>query len=267
MEKMQGYYPLVENEVYANEFSLTSETGKEVPIMRLILPRRYRESSENDVIDYLQKVAEKVEPFALLHLPGGSDNQVGKSLLEKAVIALPDVVRRHIRTGDENCIEFIRGHTMARSLEDGETPREYLFVRYGLVPINVIDNNREAGNIKDASWYETALLNDELREMGLGEKFNVRILLQDYTLPAREEMEMLLRHGVHGSRTLEVSRTSYPLDRMNEVMDFLYHNFSTPEKIDRLNDISTKVLEELAFQPVMALHKKVKEAISSQRND
>ena len=69
---------------------------------------------------------------------------------------------------------------------------------------------------------------------------------------------MLLKHGTHGSRTLDISRADYNVEDARRVVDFVYGNFPDRTSIDLLPDVSDAILDGASMDPVMALHQMIK---------
>lgn len=256
----EEYYPVERNQVYASDFLECSE-GEAIPLRKLIILRRFNEPSEQDIVDYLVKKAGELSKSVLISLPGGGVNLRGKSPLEKAVLTLPDNIIEDIKNSKENCIGFIRSHTKALPSQD-ESRDHYVALRYGVLPAQIIERNREAGNISSPKWYDIALLDDDMRrtkvgEYLMGERFKIKILIEQGLLPSWEDIDFLLRHNVDGSRTLDVNRKRYDENAAREALGFLYENFGSVEGIQRINDFSQEVIEEGALEPLLALHSMV----------
>lgn len=253
------YAPIFDKAVYVIDSEAESDAGK-VTVKSLVLPKRYVEPTEDGVVAYLQQKATSLDAAASLVIPD-SVRRGGKNLLEEMIMTLPNEVRGHLKSGYKNCMEFVRNHTLAPAVQVGD---QYIFVRFGMLTEELHRANKEAGQIIGAAWYDAALSDKELRDHGLGERWNMKILLADGKLPDRNEMNILLKHGVHGSATLEISRVKYPHDQVREVIDFVYDNFSTTEYIAQLPDISDVILDEHALRPVLALIEYSKEQVQKQ---
>ncbi len=220
-----GYKPIFDNAVYVKDKEIT-EDGQQMLLKCLILPKKYTAATEDQVVEYLRQKAGELAG-ASLALPDGCVSH--KSLLEKVIQDLPEEIKTDLRTGDEPCIKFVRRHTPAPVLEDGESPDQYLHIRYGLLPAELITENQEGGAITDAGWYDTALSHDSLREMGLGERWHMEIWLYNGALPEKAEMDTLLKHGTYGSKTLDISRIHYNPEEVREVIEAIYTGLSKPE--------------------------------------
>src|SRR3989344_3582007 len=139
---------IIENKVFARDIygEAVSSGGngqsKKVLIKAVILPRRYTEPTEEQVVAYLQEKVRAIEPSASLVLPDGMREHLEKSELERAILEFPKQIRGHIINGDEDCMTFVRANTSAYVLKSGESPRKYLHVRYGLIPDSTIKIGR-----------------------------------------------------------------------------------------------------------------------------
>lgn len=109
-----------------------------------------------------------------------------------------------------------------------------------------------------------AIFNEKITGAGLGYRWHMHISYGEQ-LPDREEINVLLKHRTHGSRTLDISRVNYNPDEVKSVLDFLYGNFNGSAEIELLPDISADALESASTDPVVALHEYVKARIEEQR--
>lgn len=155
-------------------------------------------------------------------------------------------------------------NTSAVRLNPGEMPGQYLNVEYGIIPDKVIQDNGEGISSLGAEWYSLALSHQELREAGLGKRLAMQILLAEGRLPDRIALDLLIEHGVHGSRTLDTDRTRYDQAMAREVIDAIYSGLKKKTDILKLQDVSDKVLEFKAWEPMFALHKAIAEARQEQ---
>ncbi len=253
------YDTVFENAVYTQDFMLMVQ---ENPLLtkRVIILRRYTEPTEDQVVAYLQKKVEALDGKGRLVLLDGSRLSEKGSALEAVLVALPDNVRNDIRTGNEDCITFIRDHTRAPKLKEGMPQRMYMHVKYGLLPSTLVEKNKEAGALEDAGWYDAALSHEGLQKAGFGEQFALK-LAYDHRLPPQEEINVLLKHGTRISRTLEVSKTYSPREAQ-EVVNALYGDLSNSEGIALLRDVSHDILEEHSLAPLLALYQNVQEAMA-----
>lgn len=262
--QLPGYEEIFANEVYGRNVGFTPEregNGKQDVLREVILLNRYTEASEDQVVEYLRQKTEEVESTAALILPSGVESE-GKNILESALIALPPTARRHIRTGFDDCIRFVRQNTPAPYIEEGELPDKFIYVGYGLIPLETIKANEERGNVEKAGWYRAALSHEPLIRAGMGERWNMKLLLtQNDELPNRAELDILLKHGAHESRTLSINRTNYPIEQVRNVANAIYEGLFPPQEIANLRDASKERLERLTLQPVIALHKLAREEV------
>jgi hypothetical protein len=250
--ELPDYKTVFENQVYARDFEIPTPKGA-INLRGIVLLKRYIEATENQVVEYLRKKAEQLQGAAALILPQGVVRK-DKSGLEKAIMALPDKVVRDIKSGDEECIRFLRGHTQAPNVEN---PGQYLHIKYGILTVDMVKANQERGTIQEPAWYNIALEHDELQENGLGKLWTVQLLLSEGNLPEKSDIDIMLKHRVHGSKTLEISRVQYDIKQVQGVIDAVYSGLNTPKQIAQLEDVSEKFLEQLAAQPIAELHKMI----------
>jgi hypothetical protein len=258
--ELPDYKTVFENQVYARDFETQTHEGA-ITLRGIVLLKRYTEATENQVVEYLRKKAAQLEGAASLILPEGTVRK-DKSGLEKVIVALPDKIIRDIKSGDEECIRFLRGHTSAPNVEH---PGQYLHIKYGILPADMVQVNQERGTIQEAAWYNAALEHDELKENKLGKMWTVQLLLPEGNLPEKADIDVMLRHRVHGSKTLEISRVRYDAKHVKGVIDAIYSGLNTTEKISQLEDVSEETLEQLAAQPIIEFHKMIMAAMAAQK--
>lgn len=246
------YETVFENAVYVRDFLIFRDKGEPLLNKKVLIPIRYTEPSEDDVVAYLQKKAEEITGASRLVLLDGSRMTVGSNPLEEVLSAFPDQVKMDLRTGGRGIFQFIRDHTPAPNIKDGESHRQYLHVKYGVLPQSLIKTNQDAGKIENAEWFDVALSSDELKAAGFGEKFSMR-LAYDHGLPKQEEISVLLKHGTRISKSLQIDK-SYSLQDAQEVMDALYLALADEEEFMQLRNASQKVLEECSLPPLLELH-------------
>lgn len=184
--------------------------------------------------------------------------------MEQLLIGLPDQILRDIQKGDEGCLKFIWSNTPAPRLREGETSSVYCAVSYGQFPIQLITENEEKGGVKDAGWYDIALVHPKLQQDGFGEQWNFRLLLEEGALPAQDLIETLLGQRVHGSRVFDVSKIRYPVEEVRAVIEVLYQGLSVDGSVQEVEDVSQRMLEDAAIIPMVAFHKMIKEISARQ---
>ncbi|MEW5896625.1 MAG: hypothetical protein AB1668_02965 [Nanoarchaeota archaeon] len=257
--QLSGYTALLENAVYAKEVGNVKDDNSQIAgIQGVVLLGTFTEPTEDQVVEHLRETAQNTSSFGHLVLPTGVDYMAGKSLLEIAIMKLPEQIRQHLRTAEKDCMTFVRRHTLAEKASPEDAPR-YLQTRYGFIPAKFLEQDETTWKKDGSIWFNAVLSHELLRKNGLGERWSMNLLLSDEGLPNRPELEILLKHGTHGSRTLDINRTRYNIESVREVVDALYRAFPTPEQLSQLRDTSAGALEEMSMQPVMALHQLVKE--------
>lgn len=250
--QLKGYNAVFDNEVYSQDFSEIE--GKDIAFKRIIILTRYIMPTEDKVVSYIKQKANEVDATASLIIPGMNTSNLELSDLETMIIKLPQQIRMHIKFGEEKITEFIRMHTEALKLQEGQFPDRFLNVIYGILPLELIEVNQREGTIDNFEWYQIALVDKRIRSAGLGLKMQIKLALSSGSLPLKEDINVLLKHRTHESKTLQISRVNYDIKETIDLMDVLYSGFSSAEDITQLKDVSESVLEHMAEQPLMILH-------------
>ncbi len=245
--QLQGYKTVFPNEVYERDKVVRIKEGEPIETSEIVITRTYTTPTEDQVIDHLRNTAKEVEAIANLIIPQRLNDEE-RNPLEQLLIELPNACLRDIVNGDEGCMNYLRANTPAL-----DTSSQYLRTWYGLIPKKIIERHKDEISINGSNWYSAALSNDDLRKAGFGEKWSLRILLEDWKLPEKDAIDFLLNHGTHGSRTLDVSKTNYPVVEVRQFLDIIYTSFGDIENLKQLKDVSQDVLEECSIKPVRTL--------------
>lgn len=269
--ELSGYIAVFENLAYTKRETVLLNGnhpigGKSMDLTKVVMPVRYTEPTEDEVVDYLRKKAEELKGPKLV-LPASCRNN-HNGTLDDAIKKLPDKVLGELVDGDEKRLEFVRNHTPASALKEGEVPRQYVHVLYGVVPSGIIENYSQRGEIKSDNWFKAALSNEKLQEDGFGQKWFAKILLYDGMLPNEDEMFVLINNCTDNSRTFVVSRTNYDTAEVGEVVNALYEGIYASSdgkprqdnKIMELKDVSDEVLVQMSAMSVKAFHEMVQKA-------
>jgi len=256
--QLPGYNAVYLNQVYSKDYIVTCRdmSGKEVsvPVKKIIIPRIFNQPTEQEAIEHIQKKAEELEGAASLILTeeAAVAQKKSKSRLEFAIMGLPEPIRRDLKKGaNEKMTKFLRENISAPRIEK-ENPVRYLRVRYGVLPENIISRYYDVGEIKEAMWYDAALSNDALLKAGFGLQWNARILLES-GMPNKEEMITLIKHQVHGSRTLNITAGDYNPKEASEAIKAVLDGIKT-EQLSLLADVSKLALEDVAMELIAALY-------------
>ena len=269
MDVRASYSPTSESGVYFRDQPIIADTtdvrgeALKVSLRAVVLPKTYVEPTEDEGLEYLLHVNDELASTPSLILPENfaESGEGERSPLVKLLEALPDDIRTHLRIRDENCLNFVRKNIPFHNPEEGKQPNKYLTVSYGLLTDEKIDEARKEGEI-DVEWYDSTFSSPNLRKNGIGQMWDIRILLDENGLPKREKMDIWIES--------RVTRTYYPYkfrfegfyhdpEQLSEVIDFIYNNFSEPTSFVVLPDIREEVLEQGACNGALALHKKVQE--------
>ena len=245
--ELQGYTAVFDNLVYTKReqviLNCDNPVGEQsIDITKVIMPVRFTEPTEDQVVDYLRKKAEELRGPKLV-LPAGCENHNGT--LNDAIKNLPDKILTDLVNEDEACLGFVRKNTPARALKEGEAPRQYVHLMYGILPSQIIEAYSQRGEIKDETWFKAALSHEQLQKDGFGQRWTAKILLYNGMLPDEDEMFTLINHCVDNSRTLIVNKVNYDVKEVEGVINAIYEgiyasNNGLPTQdndIGELNDV------------------------------
>ena len=253
---LPGYDVLIPNAVYGKDtgFVVLNNSGSEVGIKEVVLPKVYREATENDVVKYLQeKASESYGASSIILLHG---HKRDGSILDQALKDLPSKVIADLMNKNEGLENFIRQNTKAPATQDAF---RYLSIRIGLVPEDLVEK------ISDYKIYDALLSDERLAANNLGEALRIKMLLyEDSLYNDKSEIEVLLKHGTMISETLEINRRYEP-KKVMELMDVLYSGLVGTDFSKSFPDSTQDSLDAYAIQPIIELHKKFQAAAITQQ--
>ena len=272
IEHIGDYKQVFVNEVYAKDVQVPvySKDVQEVQQMQseaaksVVMPARYTEPTLNRVMQYIQQKCREAGNISLV-LPTSALE--GKSSLERMIASLAQQSQQvisHIIKGEGAEAEYLLSNILAPDIkEDGLKQRnQYVIVRYGTIPLDIISDNERLGKIKDARWYDAALSSMDLMAAGFGEKFSIGILLkEDGTLINKKLVFNALEIEARESKVFQLyllsraypSYVEYPAEILKEEIEKIYISFNTAESLKELKDVSDFNKESLASLAVGAL--------------
>jgi hypothetical protein len=171
-----------------------------------------------------------------------------KSTLDQMLSQLPEKILLDIRKGELDLLYSIKYHLSAKGVLD--RPTSYLNVEYGIIPTQTLYDEKKKSRVPEL--YEHILLRAAQINPAAAETFSFNLLLENSSLPNREELDVLLKHGTTFSKSLLVDR-NYELSKITPVIDFIYENFSKTAQRKHLSDMSDEVLAIYAALPIVAL--------------
>lgn len=257
------YRTVFDNMVYTRDDNNILIVGEKTSgLTHIVMPSRYTVASEEKVINLLAATAGEVEGAASLIVLNPVQTVERKSPLETLIIKLPQEVRMHLRTKNEDLVKFLRQNTPALPMPNvGELPT-YVSASYGIVSTEFIARNQ--ANIDGVGWYSTILVHPQIQEAGHGEQWKLNLQLKDGQLHSKQDIDVLIRNGSSVADTFNVSRRRYDKQKVQEVVDALYNGLSSSNAVADLPDKSSEVLTEAALPALIALHENVR-AMQSQQ--
>lgn len=248
--ELKGYNTIFQNAVYGKDEQMkvpTRDGEKEITVIRVLMPVRFTQPTQEEVIKYIKTLADTHTKIAL---PKGFQKK-GRTLAEALLINLPDQIVSDIKTQKEQCVEFITNAT--QMAQQGK----YVNVTYGTIPLGLASSS-----IYTIEQYQNALSNPQLQMLNFGGELSIQIQLENDKLPDKKEVDTLLKHCTYGSKTLQVRPSQYDQTKTAGLVATLYEGLDGA-KINELRDISEQALDDVASIPLKALH----EMILAHRSD
>lgn len=241
------YQTVIPYEVFSSDCVVDGTEAK-----AFVLPIRFTQPTQDKVVGYVRKKAGELVGASRIVVPEGVQ-RTDKSELELLIMKLPNEIMLGIANGGEGLIGFLKERAASGLEKDGSSDQR-LRVKYGTVPVMVLEGNTKARTITTSEWYHAALLNRNLLADGFGEQLALEFRLQSGALPDRSDIGVLLKHRTYGSGNFSVSPQNYSLEDVRNVVDFVYESFAKPEEIARIRDVSESMLKGRAARIVADLH-------------
>lgn len=225
--QLDGWEVVIPDQVYSNPTFIDGNMHNGVK--GYLLLTKYREPTETEVLDYMQKAAKGVSSIALPH---------GVTLKGVSKIAtymgsnLPKQLIGDLKNGDLECAKFVRNFIPAKNMPVEEAIK-WLVARYGLLPDDLVQKYAESKTEMD--FYEQTFANDELQKHGLGQNFQLKLRMP---LVDKAEANVLAKHGVMTSDSLDTDRryemveATTLLDALYSIASFDYVKDTTDEMLD-----------------------------------
>ncbi|MBI2572397.1 hypothetical protein HYV86_00920 [Candidatus Woesearchaeota archaeon] len=180
-----------------------------------VLLGRFQEPTPNEVVEYVANHVDEVL--------GNSEELYGRGELQER---FPELLKEYIRDRNETVHDVMLRVAESIGCQDASVSRNYIEVRFGLLPNADTKTIRGTDPIKIEA-YETLFENTELSLRDLGQQWNCVLLCTDrWELPDYTELETLIRHGVRASDTLTFSTyeaaEGLPQDEVSAALALLY---------------------------------------------
>ncbi len=218
--EIPGYVEIFPDKVYesAEPDSIQMiDAGKiigKVDITKALILGRYIEPTEDDVVSYIFEKAGSLQAAAA-SVDGMTDDDLDDySVLEQGLLRIaassPDAWN-HLSSKNPNMAAYLAQNTSALTPHDGKKAPEFFKIKYGMLPANLLQENRDQGNIDNPAWYYMAFNPGQYKDVrGLGEHFEMKIIVNDDKIIPKDEMDVLLKYGMHQGDGFYVSRTPFP---------------------------------------------------------
>ena len=237
---LPGFETVCPNQVYAQASEHQPPKGHGYRLIDFLLLSRFTLPTEQEVTDRIESVARKMMKHAEIAemKPVSEEFLRNRTPLEIALMDLPVEVLRNMSKGDI---------ALDCCWSEFDTRMHYLSASMGTIDSETLKKNGKDRYINGPEWYHTAFKKQELIDAGIGEKYTIDILLTDGALPAKNEIEMLLRHRVSASETLMISTDMYPVEEARGIITALYAALPGSERLLFVPDRTEQEIDKYAL--------------------
>lgn len=249
--QLEGYNTVFANAVYArkeDEFLALPTNQKILAVRHIVVINRGTEPDKESVLDYLQqKAAESKKSVIILSGVAKEGETLTEALVRKVRNNAPHFID-DIARGNEDLLGIFAEHITAPSRKEETTPKNSVRVKYGTLFVEELSLNYSRGVIKDPKWYEAALSHPVMKTRGLGERWFIRISLENDNMPKyRNDLDTLINHGVKKSDALDIIRYAPTTpEELKRFLTTIYTGLTTAEQIRELNDETPELLDKEA---------------------
>ena len=243
--QLWGYNPILQNQVYGRDIRMPQVYGS--ILKAVVVLERFREATEDDVVSFLREKAKD----ALRRKSQDFGEELGQ--FDKTFAKFPKKFLEDLIRGRMDCITFVRQYIGAPWIKEGQPLKEYVHIRYGLIPEETIEYNQSIGIEVNMEFFIAGLLHQQLLEQRLGEKFKLKFLLENGRLSKKQGIDLSIAKRVSESENFFVSAPHYDPREIGELVNVIYAGLPTQREISEIKDMKYKVVEEFAYTTLRRL--------------
>jgi hypothetical protein len=248
---LPNYAVVIDNCVYAMNGTQAvsvgdSETSNDAK--NVLILKRYTKPSQSQVWDHVRTNTDAIHGGADLVGFSVDAKYKGKTMLQIQLMQLNEQQRQRIIDDNDQYANVIK--QLSKATPDNDPTQKYLNIRNGLISVKMMETLADEAE-NNADKYDKALDDPTLKQAGQGGWWGAEISLgeNDWSLPDKGVMDLLLKHGVYGSDTLRVSM-QYGQGVLEDSIDALYAGLSEPGNMKLLPDVSEDVLDNTAEKAI-----------------
>ncbi|MBU0470768.1 MAG: hypothetical protein KKA62_04080 [Nanoarchaeota archaeon] len=237
---LRGFTTLLEDEVYLRTVGYVKDKkDNNVAVGGLLLFERYDEPKKKDILNYLRS------RIVSLRKEDHSSDIDEKNLdnLEKAIFQLDDEVKEDI-INESKQIEFLRLQKSAISKQKNNPAGQFICIRYGYIPLPLLNQKRKEGRLGRASLYELLLKDESLEREGFGRIWEVRLLYDQGSIKDKE-------NSIKELKNLDLEG----MDVAREVVQNLFEMSDLASHFPRFNNAIYRIYQESSITIVQKLQR------------
>ncbi len=233
----------------ARNVNARSCEGKSILVREVIGLQKYRVPFEEDVVEYVLEKARN-----LCKDPEKYEEH------EKGLVALlkdlPKGDMQELSIGEEETRDLLRLCTSAKERKEGDISREYLAIRFGYTIDDLLEKISDAVQ-SPIGRVENSFSPVKFRGVGLGQDWSMKVLIYnplldeemyDGVLPKKEQIRILLKHGVKESDTMYLDRMGAP--NYQRIFDIISDAIKTDFDISEVMEITEAFLDNCGIDCV-----------------
>ena len=246
--ELPGYRAVVPNNVYSRDAKIAITDSESININEIIIPRRFIQPCKKDVLNFIVNSAKKTRSEWQRFIKA-RDFSMLKGI-EEIFARFSEQTISGMAEESELVMRELEGHMYVPQEENGK----YLFLTYGIIPVQVVEHAQDNGEVFDESWYISNFADKNLLYHSLGERFRLTLLLKDNVLPPKSEMDILVKNKSSVSDILNVSIMHYSPTEVGNIINAIYSGIDSPEKVEELEDLSQVMVEKQAITTLVSLY-------------
>lgn len=239
---------------FRNKTISVARLGQDLAVRSYVFLRRYVIPTKDAIISYLQQ---KAAPLQSMEITNPDYNRL--SPLEREIALLSFAVKKELASGKnldfvksllpveipDEAHETVSGGSSSSSpgfQESSKGLQEKLHIMHAVLPLDFIEDNRQAGNIKGLGWFNAALVHPFWKTQdGLG-------MLWALQLPKEVCLQGKTKFNF-------VDLSAEEIDEAKKVLNAVYAALPSEEHFKQVFEASSIRLEEWAYILIKSLQK------------